>query len=77
MKPRRRLALKREHLADLGTDDLRHVVGGTHIGCVTHGNTCDFCDIPTLPVNYCIVVNLTDACIDLTRACIWLTEGCQ
>lgn len=58
MKPRRTLALRRERLADLASGDLRAVVGGTHIrtdcGCVTHGNTCDVCDIPTLPFNDCV-----------------------
>ena len=63
MKPQRRLALKRETLPDLGPDDMRQVVGGTHIptdcGCITHGYSCDACPIPTLPVNTCTCVVTT------------------
>jgi hypothetical protein len=65
MKPRRRLALRREHLAHLDIDDMRHVVGATHIptdcNCITHGYSCDDCPIPTLPVNICPTI--ATACI--------------
>ena len=57
MKAQRRLALAREQLSPLDVDDMLGVVGATHIatdcGCVTHGNTCDACNVPTLPVNGC------------------------
>jgi natural product precursor len=69
MKPLRRLALKREHLADLAADDMLAVVGGTHIptdcGCITHGYSCDDCPIPSLPINTClctIVITIGTTC---------------
>ena len=77
MKPQRRLALRRESLTYLDTDDMRAVVGGTHIvtdcGCVTHGYSCEACPVPTLPVNTCACTvtlpvlvclkELTDTCL--------------
>ena len=57
MKPKRQLVLRRERLTDLDGAEMRTVAGATHVftdcGCVTHGNTCDACDVPTLPVNGC------------------------
>jgi hypothetical protein len=73
MKPQRRLALKRERLAHLDGDAMRHVVGATHVptdcNCITHGYSCDACPVPTLPINWCIVIDLTPACIG--------TMGCR
>ena len=58
MKPSRRLALRREALSSLDSDDLASVAGATHIftdcGCITHGYTCDACPIPSLPINTCV-----------------------
>ena len=76
MKPQRRLALKRESLSDLASDDMRAVIGGTHIvtdcGCLTHGLSCEFCPTPTLPVNICITTirTMIVADIELTRDCV-------
>ena len=57
MKPSRRLALHREALSALDSDDLASVAGGTHIftdcGCLTHGYSCDACAVPSLPLNTC------------------------
>ena len=69
MKPQRRLMLKRESLTGLDTDDMRAVVGGTHIftdcGCVTHGLSCEACPTPTLPINECV-----DNVVESLRVCI-------
>lgn len=58
MRPQRRLVLRHENLTLLDSDDMRSVVGATHIptdcGCVTHGFSCEACPIPTLPVNDCV-----------------------
>ena len=76
MKPQRRLALKRQSLSDLASDEMRSVVGGTHIytdcGCLTHGATCDSCPTPTLPLNPCLATirTLAVAEIELTRDCV-------
>ena len=35
MKPTRKLALKREQLTELGSEDLSQVAGGTHANCLT------------------------------------------
>ena len=55
MKPLRTLALRREPLADLPAPDLRSVVGGSHVPCVTHGYTCDYCAMPTTPYGSCTI----------------------
>lgn len=55
----RKLRLRREALSDLCASDMERVVGATHIatdcGCITHGYTCDQCQIFTLPLNSCPV----------------------
>ena len=57
----RRLRLTREALCELRTDELKSVAGGTHVGCVTHGDTsCDAC--PTVPVNFCVDIAATPLC---------------
>ena len=64
MRPSRALSLKREALAQLDTDEMREVAGGTHIGCgVTHGTSCDVC--PTLPVNPCLTPVIADTILCL------------
>jgi hypothetical protein len=67
MRPSRTLTLRRETLGDLTGDELAAVVGGTHL-CVTgacgHGNSFDNpCPIPTTPVNTCIEIKQTLACL--------------
>ncbi|HWL34689.1 MAG TPA: hypothetical protein VNQ77_00710 [Frankiaceae bacterium] len=63
---KRSLRLRRETLAELTTDELYGVVGGTHAGCVatndcTH-ETIDYCQpTPTLPVRDCLT--LRTSCI--------------
>lgn len=62
MKPSRQLALRREALFELGSDAMRHVVGGSH-ECVTtkltHGPTCEeACNLPSNPVNDCLYTPL-------------------
>lgn len=79
MRPRRRLALRREELSDLAGDELGAVVGGTHIatdcGCVTHGLSCERCPTPTLPINVCVELTL-EVCVPVvttilpTRTCV-------
>lgn len=67
MKPSRRLTLKSQLLPDLTTDEMSGVAGGTHIGCgVTHGNTCEVCNVPTLPINECFII-ITQTCNILCR----------
>ena len=58
MKPQRRLHLRREALHSLDADALAGIVGGTHVrtdcGCpISHGDTCDACDVLSLPLNTC------------------------
>ena len=56
MKPVRRLALRSEHLAELGSDELAAVLAGTAVtsvyGCRTYEVTCWGCP-PSLPVDQC------------------------
>lgn len=71
MNPSRTLRLRRDVLAELTTDEMRTVAGGSHLGCPTHGNTsCDAC--PTVPLNVCIdidVVATLSVCIVDTLLC--------
>lgn len=58
MHSQRKLVLRRESLAELDGGELRAVAGGTHIrtncNCITHGFSCDDCDLPSLPINTCV-----------------------
>ena len=65
MRHTRKLSLKRETLTQLTTDQMAAVAGGSHAcvteGCtagVTHGPSFDV-DCPTLPVNHCFVIYIT------------------
>ena len=63
---RRTLRLSREALTELAGDELRAVAGGTHAGCATHGESCDYCF--TVPLNQCFV-SLDTACSANTSCC--------
>ena len=56
--PVRKLALRRETLADLSTHDLRDVAGGSHTCTtspqLTRYDTCDRCRFPTVPYQECL-----------------------
>ena len=66
MRDVRRLTLTRETLADLSSDEMADVVGGSHACTVGHGPSIDqSCPTPTLPVAICATGIVTQVTRDI------------